>query len=163
MHIHCNDFPDTFAVNEYTEYTFSAVGGQGPLTWSKHGGDLPLGMYFEGGTVGRLYGTPNWQSNYYFSIAVGDAGSPPLQDVENLHVVVCTPPPQRPCGDANNDMTANITDAVFLIQYIFNSGAPPEPLLIADVNCDGMVNITDAVYLISYIFNGGPAPCADCP
>lgn len=71
--------------------------------------------------------------------------------------------PQFLCGDANADQLVNITDAVYLIQYIFNGGPAPQPLAAGDANCDELVNITDAVYLISYIFNGGPAPCAECP
>jgi hypothetical protein len=67
------------------------------------------------------------------------------------------------CGDANGDETVNITDAVYLIEFIFNDGLEPDPYEAGDVNCDVTVNITDAVYLIEYIFGGGPAPCADCP
>ncbi|MFH2055509.1 MAG: dockerin type I domain-containing protein [bacterium] len=67
------------------------------------------------------------------------------------------------CGDANDDEVANITDAVYLIEFIFNDGPPPVPLEAGDVNCDEIANITDAVYLIAYIFNNGPVPCADCP
>lgn len=67
------------------------------------------------------------------------------------------------CGDANGDLLVNITDAVFLISYIFSGGEPPEPLAAGDANCDTITNITDAVYLISYIFAGGPAPCEECP
>ena len=63
------------------------------------------------------------------------------------------------CGDANADGLANITDAVYLIAYIFNDGPAPEPLESGDANCDGIPNITDAVYLIQYIFGGGPVPC----
>ncbi|MFH2056623.1 MAG: S8 family serine peptidase [bacterium] len=63
------------------------------------------------------------------------------------------------CGDANGDAIVNITDAVYLIQYIFSGGSEPDPYEAGDVNCDGIVNITDAVYLISYIFSGGYPPC----
>ncbi|MEZ5360208.1 MAG: thrombospondin type 3 repeat-containing protein [Candidatus Zixiibacteriota bacterium] len=63
------------------------------------------------------------------------------------------------CGDANADMSVNIGDAVYLIQYIFKGGPAPYPLMNSDANCDGNVNIGDAVYLIQYIFSGGPAPC----
>lgn len=63
------------------------------------------------------------------------------------------------CGDANADELANITDAVYLIAYIFNDGAEPVPYEAGDANCDTIVNITDAVYLISYIFAGGSPPC----
>ena len=63
------------------------------------------------------------------------------------------------CGDCNADGTANITDAVYLITYIFAGGPPPSPLAAGDVNCDGSANISDAVYLIQWIFAGGPTPC----
>lgn len=63
------------------------------------------------------------------------------------------------CGDADQDELANITDAVYIINFIFNGGDPPIPLIAGDVNCDELVNITDAVYLISWIFAGGTPPC----
>jgi hypothetical protein len=66
------------------------------------------------------------------------------------------------CGDANSDATVDISDAVYLIAYIFSGGSAPSPLLAGDANCDSTVDISDAVYLISYIFSGGPAPCAAC-
>ncbi len=65
------------------------------------------------------------------------------------------------CGDGNGDGTVNISDAVFLIAYIFAGGSTPDPLAAGDANCNGAVNISDAVYLIAYIFAGGPQPCAE--
>lgn len=73
----------------------------------------------------------------------------------------------QPCdcvpGEANNDGLRNITDAVYLITYIFGGGAAPTPYPICsgDANCDCITNITDAVYLIQWIFSGGASPC-DC-
>jgi hypothetical protein len=67
------------------------------------------------------------------------------------------------CGDADGNGIVNISDAVYLIAYIFGGGPPPDPLLSGDVNCDEIANISDGVYLIAYIFGGGPAPCAECP
>lgn len=66
------------------------------------------------------------------------------------------------CGDANGDGAVDISDAVYLIAYIFSGGPAPSPLLAGDANCDGAIDISDAVYLIAYIFSGGPAPCAGC-
>lgn len=63
------------------------------------------------------------------------------------------------CGDANSDGTPNITDAVYVILYIFAGGPEPLPYAAGDVNCDGTVNVTDAVALIMYIFAGGAEPC----
>jgi hypothetical protein len=66
------------------------------------------------------------------------------------------------CGDANGDGSVDISDAVYLIAYIFAGGSAPNPLLAGDANCDSAVDISDVVYLIAYIFSGGPAPCVDC-
>jgi len=63
-------------------------------------------------------------------------------------------------GDANRDGSVDISDAVYLISYIFSGGSAPAPLLAGDANCDSAVDISDAVYLIAYIFSGGAAPCA---
>jgi len=66
------------------------------------------------------------------------------------------------CGDASGDAVVDISDAVYLIAYIFSGGQAPSPLLAGDANCDITVDISDAVYLIAYIFSGGAAPCAGC-
>jgi hypothetical protein len=66
------------------------------------------------------------------------------------------------CGDANGDGMVDISDAVYLIAYIFSGGSAPSPLDAGDASCDSMVDISDVVYLIAYIFSGGPAPCAGC-
>jgi hypothetical protein len=65
-------------------------------------------------------------------------------------------------GDANTDAAVDISDAVYLISYIFSGGPAPNPLLSGDANCDSTVDISDVVYLISYIFSGGAAPCEGC-
>ena len=66
------------------------------------------------------------------------------------------------CGDADGNGSINISDAVFLIAYIFAGGSTPGdcnvPLGLGDANGNGAVNISDAVYLIAYIFAGGAAP-----
>jgi hypothetical protein len=68
--------------------------------------------------------------------------------------------PPTTCADANLDGAIDISDAVYLISYIFGSGEPPDSLGAGDANSDGAIDISDVVYLISYIFGGGPAPCA---
>ncbi|TFH65586.1 MAG: hypothetical protein E4G91_01935 [Candidatus Zixiibacteriota bacterium] len=62
-------------------------------------------------------------------------------------------------GDASGDGNIDISDAVYMISYIFSGGLPPDPLLAGDANCDGALDISDVVYLIAYIFSGGAAPC----
>jgi hypothetical protein len=66
------------------------------------------------------------------------------------------------CGDADANQVVNVSDAVYLISYIFGGGPEPMPYLSGDVDCNEIVNVSDAVYLIAYIFAGGPEPCAGC-
>lgn len=61
-------------------------------------------------------------------------------------------------GDADGNHMVNISDAVFLIRYIFGGGPEPDPYVGGDADCNGMVNISDAIYLIAHIFGGSPAP-----
>jgi hypothetical protein len=66
------------------------------------------------------------------------------------------------CGDANSDETLNVSDAVYIINYVFKGGPAPGPLCVGDTNGDVSVNVSDAVYVVSYIFKGGPAPVNNC-
>ncbi len=70
--------------------------------------------------------------------------------------------PQFVCGDAEGSASISISDAVYLINYIFAGGPAPVPVIRGDADCSGLVTISDAVYLINYIFAGGPVPCAAC-
>ncbi|MBD3217015.1 MAG: hypothetical protein GF310_01975, partial [candidate division Zixibacteria bacterium] len=63
------------------------------------------------------------------------------------------------CGDANSDDQCNVSDAVFVINYVFIGGDPPDPMHTGDTNCDGNVNVSDAVWIINYVFIGGSSPC----
>lgn len=65
------------------------------------------------------------------------------------------------CGDADGSGAFSISDAVYLINYIFAGGPPPDPVCEGDADGSGAISISDAVYLINYIFAGGPAP--HCP
>ena len=66
------------------------------------------------------------------------------------------------CGDANGDGTVNVSDAVYIINYVFVGGDAPDPLCSGDANGDETVNVSDAVYIINYVFVGGDPPVADC-
>lgn len=68
-------------------------------------------------------------------------------------------PCQGKCGDANNDNSVNVSDAVYVINFVFVGGAHPLPILACgDANGDGSINVSDAVYIINYVFVGGASP-----
>ncbi len=65
-------------------------------------------------------------------------------------------------GDVNYDgaSTIDISDLIYLINYMFQSG--PEPICFeeADINGDGApaLDISDLIWLIDYMFQSGPEP-----
>lgn len=68
-------------------------------------------------------------------------------------------------GDTNNDKQFNVSDAIFLIRYIFQGGGIPNPVYSADYGCDREISIGDVSEMINFIFIGGAGPCdgADWP
>lgn len=102
---------------------------------------------------------------FLFASAAGGAIAPTYVDcgTDNIHISnVCGEDNYTSCypGDANGDGLINITDAVFLIDYIFDGGPANRPYSVCsgDANGDCLAGITDAVYLIQWIFKGGLAP-----
>ncbi len=86
----------------------------------------------------------------------------PLYDDCGLHDIYLGMIPEGNCGDTDGNDIVNISDAVFLINYVFGGGPAPNPHENGDVDCNGIITISDAVFLISYVFGGGPVPCAAC-
>ncbi len=66
-------------------------------------------------------------------------------------------------GDANNDGGTNVSDAVYIINYVFTGGAMPTCHEKGDANCDAEINVSDAVWIINYVFVAGAQPpcCLD--
>ncbi len=155
-----NDPPDGFKTIPYF-FQFQAVGGTPPYTWQMFGGDLPFGCDFNGGATGTITGTPFYNATFYFTLLVTDSSVPPTADTVSFDITITNPP--YVCGDADGSLAISISDAVYLINYIFAGGPAPNPLIAGDADCSGGVSISDAVYLINFIFAGGPAPCAACP
>ena len=72
--------------------------------------------------------------------------------------------PFRRC-DASDDGRLDVSDAVFILEWLFRRGPTPACDPAADCDADGGVNITDAVYALVHLFRGGappPAPFPDC-
>lgn len=170
-----NPGPDIFNFGDVAVWNgvignVTTVGSAGPLAASHYG------TYDQGGNVAEWTEDQDSTGGFIFSHVVGSyshsliAPFAPEFDRDSatvasqsqyygFRVVKLSVSGTGVCGDANADGVANITDAVYLIQYIFGGGPAPVPLSSGDVNCDGVANITDAVYLIQYIFTGGPPPC----
>lgn len=69
-------------------------------------------------------------------------------------------------GNVDNSISLliDISDLVYIIDYMFKGGPPPFPsILLADVDCDGgVIDIEDLNYLVDYMFTGGPPIVDTC-
>ena len=63
-------------------------------------------------------------------------------------------------GDVDCSGDINIADLVYLVDFMFNSGPPPDPYDVGNIDGIGDINIADLVYLVDFMFNGGPPPPA---
>jgi hypothetical protein len=70
-------------------------------------------------------------------------------------------------GDADGDMTILMSDAVYILEYLYVPGASPPPCGDgADVDDSGSVLMSDAMYLLSHLYVPGapdpPSPFPSC-
>ena len=89
---------------------------------------------------------------------LGDFGTPGNEGSATL-----PPPPSSGDpfirGDANQDLSVDISDPIMLLEYLFGSGIPLTCPDAADGNDDGELNIADAVGILQFLFNNaGPLP-----
>jgi len=62
-------------------------------------------------------------------------------------------------GDVNTDGQISISDAVYIVNYLFKGGPGPLPFNDqADVNCDGITSVSDIIYMINYLYRNGEPP-----
>lgn len=85
-----------------------------------------------------------------------------IQSVFSVNACMLMTPADTPKveqRDITGDGIFDVSDLMFLINYLYGSGAQPRPLQNANVNCDGTIDIADVIYLVNYIYRAGPAPC----
>ncbi len=61
-------------------------------------------------------------------------------------------------GDANNDGSVNLADAIFIFTYLFSSGTAPSCLDATDVDDNGVITVGDGISVLNYLFSAGPQP-----
>jgi hypothetical protein len=66
-------------------------------------------------------------------------------------------------ADPNNDGSTDLSDGVFIFNYLFLGGTTPSCLQSADANGDDAVDISDGIYILNFLFLGGPAPVPPGP
>ncbi len=162
-----------------TAYNNIIVGCEGNGIWAANTWDCffdynclfnNLPADYEGVPIGsgEIYVDPLFVGGVLFSFALTpaspciDAGNPDpmFNDLDgSRNDIGAFPFTAYMPGDADGNGSVNVSDAVYVILYIFANGPVPVQPASGDVNCDGFSNISDVVYIINYVFLGGPVPC----
>ncbi|MEE3053929.1 MAG: hypothetical protein VYB34_09350, partial [Planctomycetota bacterium] len=101
---------------------------------------------------------------YRAAIIVSDAEA--SNDPQTIAVRLQILPPVEPAedlfrrGDADANGAMQLTDAVFVLLYLFSGGGEPPCMEASDADDNGALQLTDAVYVLLYLFSGGDAPPA---
>ncbi len=66
-------------------------------------------------------------------------------------------------GDSNKDDGVDISDVVFLLNYIFQGGRVPPCKDAGDANNDTRLDLSDPIWILNYLFKGGPQPSEPFP
>lgn len=61
-------------------------------------------------------------------------------------------------GDADASATFNITDGIFILNFLFLGGREPPCLDSADTDDSGAIDLADGIRLFNFFFMGGPPP-----
>ena len=68
-------------------------------------------------------------------------------------------------GDPDNNGAIQLTDGIFILNFLFLGGADPICFDAADADNNGSVQLTDGIFILNFLFLGGeapPAPGLDC-
>lgn len=143
-------------VGQAYEQQLTCSGGTGTIVWTDRNNDLD-GTGLSLSATGGLSGTPSAAGMIGFVARAEDAAGSFDEAALTVNVV-----PPHICGDANGDGEINVGDAVFIINYVFRNGPPPDPVCAGDANGDGDVNVGDTVYIVNYVFLNGAPPIDPC-
>lgn len=78
-------------------------------------------------------------------------------------VVVARPAVDFLRADADQNGNVELTDAVFLLDYLFRSAREVPCRDAADANDDGQLDISDGIFILRFLFSGGHSPPAPFP
>ena len=89
-------------------------------------------------------------------------------NLESPQILIFNYTPPNCCrgirGNVDNDTSdmIDISDLVYLVDYMFSGGAVPSCDVEANIDADagGTIDISDLVSLVDFMFSGGPAPLA---
>ena len=66
--------------------------------------------------------------------------------------------PQFRRGDADDNGSLQLTDGIFILNFLFLGGSDPVCGDAADADNNGAIQLTDGIFILNFLFLGGQAP-----
>ena len=63
-------------------------------------------------------------------------------------------------ADADDNGSVQLTDGIYILNFLFLGGAAPPCFDSADADDNGSVQLTDGIFILNFLFLGGGAPPA---
>ncbi len=125
------------------------------FTWKKLSGSPGDTLHDADAETARV--TVTREGVYIYELVVDDGQPRDSSDATTVEITVTRvdPPPRFRRGDANDDGEVDVSDARFVIGFLFLGGPPPGCLEAADYNDDGEVDIADPIGTLMWLFLGG--------
>ncbi|KPK99597.1 MAG: hypothetical protein AMJ90_09270, partial [candidate division Zixibacteria bacterium SM23_73_2] len=139
------DPDDTLTIEKYGIGDFTTTPSTAPCS----------GFFFWASSLNDTLNSP------YTDTFIVDDGSG-WADTQIVTIVVFPYVPPPPDGDLNHDGIIDLSDVMYLANYIFKEGPAPSPPAAGDVNGDCFVTIGDIIYLANSYFGLGPPPRPWC-
>ena len=142
--------------DEFDPVDDAAVAAAGWITVGEGAGHvtdgLPVGLR-------RRYEFPTTRAR---AVRVLVSGQVAIDEIE-LYAGESTPRAEFIRGNADGQGGLNLTDGIFLFNFLFLGGPPPTCREAADANNDGELNLTDGIVVLNFQFLGGSEPAPPGP
>ena len=126
------------------------------------GDDRPQGGGFDIGADERT-DIPDFETSCTNEIDDDQDGDTDCEDSDCDLDLACVDETLFVRGDADSSGNINLTDGVFLLNFLFLGAKAPTCRHSADANDSGDLNLTDAIVLFNWLFLGGERPPEPSP
>jgi hypothetical protein len=164
---------DTLLVPRLDDLLCAGEGGEIVATWSALSGvgHFEVAVRREGMLVAEI-SVGGGEESFRFAALVPGAYEVSVRPVSpegtvgfevTCSAALATPPPRFIRGECDGTGATNLSDPLFLLNFLFLAGAAPGCAEACNANADENLNVADATFLLNFLFLGGRAPRAPFP